>query len=73
MSNSPRRRIKEHLSNHPGFARKYNICKIVYLEPQLERSKALKRERQIKGLTRVKKLKLIWEDNPNFEDLTNAL
>jgi putative endonuclease len=52
-----------------GFTSKYNIDKLLYVETSSDVSEAIKREKQIKGWTRQKKMDLIKTTNPEFKDL----
>jgi putative endonuclease len=56
----PERRLKQH---NNGTAARYTRSrlpvKMVYLEPQPDRTTAMKRERAIKRLSRERKMKLI--------------
>lgn len=52
-----------------GFTEKYNVNKLVYFETFDDISEAIKREKQLKGGSREKKLQLIESINPGFEDL----
>lgn len=52
-----------------GFTKKYNVDRLVYYEPCITEDQALLREKQIKGLTRLKKEKLIERINPQWMDL----
>jgi putative endonuclease len=55
-----KRRFKEHKAGTGGhYTRAKEIVKIVYTEEHPNRSSALKREAEIKGWTRQKKLALI--------------
>lgn len=56
----PERRLKQH-NNGSGsrYTRTRLPVKIVYLEPQPDRTTAMKRERAIKRLSRERKIKLI--------------
>ena len=53
----------------PGFTSKYNIDKLVYFEIFEDITEAIKREKQIKGGSRRKKVELIKKINPYFNDL----
>ncbi len=53
-----------------GFTKQYNINKLLYYEFCLDLKDALKREKQIKGWARQKKLKLIKTINPELRDLS---
>jgi len=61
ITNNLEKRIEQH--NHGQEAAKYTRVrrpvKCVYHEPQANRSKATKREMEIKKLSRIKKLQLI--------------
>lgn len=52
-----------------GFTAKYNINKLVYYEVYEDITEAIKREKQIKGGSRKKKIALIIKNNPDFKDL----
>lgn len=52
-----------------SFTSKYNIGKLVYYEVFKDIKEAIKREKQIKGGSRKKKLDLVTKNNPTFKDL----
>ena len=52
-----------------GFTKKYNATKLVYAESFEDVTKAIAREKQIKGWTREKKEKLINNLNAEWKDL----
>jgi putative endonuclease len=56
-----------------GFARKYNIVKLVYYEVLQDPYNAIAREKQIKGGSRRKKIELIESMNPGWKDLYETL
>ena len=56
-----------------GFTSKYNINKLVYYQVFEDINEAIKREKQIKGGSREKKLKLIQSMNPQFSDLYSEI
>jgi len=63
-------RILEHIKQkNPGFTKKYNLNKLVYLERFTEVLDAIAREKQIKKWSRKKKIWLIEKENPNWDDL----
>ena len=68
-SNLPKR-MYEH-KNHvvKGFTDKYNVDKLVYFEETAEIEVAIAREKQLKGWTRAKKIRLIESTNPKWRDL----
>ena len=71
MTNDLERRVYEHREKLiPGFARKYNLTKLVYFEEITDVNAAIKREKQIKGWLRKKKIALIESRNPNWNDLS---
>lgn len=74
VTNSLYRRMLEH-KNHIGseFTAKYNICKLVYYEQFSAPLEAIAAEKKVKGWTRIKKLNLIKNINPRFENLLESL
>jgi putative endonuclease len=56
-----------------SFSAKYNICKLVYFESCETIGEAIKREKQIKSGSRDKKIALITEMNPEWDDLSLIL
>ena len=70
VTNDLKRRVYEHKNKLvEGFTKRYNIDKLVYFEMYKDIRLALNREKEIKGWLRVKKLALIEEKNPNWDDL----
>ena len=70
VTNDIMSRIFQHRSKIvKGFTSKYNIDKLLYVETSSDVSEAIKREKQIKGWTRQKKMALIKTANPEFKDL----
>jgi putative endonuclease len=53
----------------PGFTQKYNIHKLVYFEEFRNVREAIRREKQIKGWLRSRKVVLIESMNPSWKDL----
>ena len=73
VTNSLERRMYEHKHKLiAGFTRKYNLTMLIYFEATLDVRAALTREKQIKGWTRDKKIALIEEQNPMWQDLSKA-
>ncbi|MFH1194832.1 MAG: GIY-YIG nuclease family protein [bacterium] len=71
MTNNLARRMYEHKNKlNPGFTSKYNIDSLVYFEEVENESVAKKREKQIKGWLRKKKIKLIESKNSDWMDLS---
>jgi putative endonuclease len=70
MTDDLERRIFEHKSKLiKGFTKKYDCTLLVYFESLDDPTKTINREKQVKGLTRVKKIALIESVNPRWEDL----
>jgi len=71
VTNNLYRRLYEHKKKLiPGFTKKYNIDKLIYYEVFDDPETAIRREKEIKGWIRKKKINLIKIMNPNFEELT---
>jgi len=56
-----------------GFTKKYNITRLVYFEVFNNIEDAIRREKQIKGWVRKKKIALIESMNPDWKDLYEEL
>ncbi len=70
VTNDLKRRVKEHISVlNKGFTYKYNVKKLVYFELYIDVSDAIKREKQIKSYSRIKKINLIESLNPQWLEL----
>ena len=68
------KRIYEHKNKTvDGFTKKYNIDKLGYYEVFDEIEEAIKREKNIKGGSRAKKISLIESINPEWKDLYNDI
>ncbi len=71
VTNNLQRRVYEHKNKTiQGFTSKYNITKVVYFEVFNNIESAIKREKQIKGWLRKKKIELIESMNPDWNDLS---
>ena len=67
-------RVWEHKNKvRGGFTARYEMTKLVYFQPLEDMLTALKREKQLKGWRRSKKVNLIESVNPNWTDLTDQL
>ena len=65
------RRVREHKNKAvPGFTTKYGVDRLVWFENHDDREVALRREKQIKGWNRAKKVTLIKSVNPKWWDLS---
>ena len=70
MTNNLPRRMYEHKNKmNIGFTAKYNVNQLFYFEEVENRVSALKREKQIKGWLRIKKIELIENKDPDWNDL----
>lgn len=59
-SNNPNKRFQDHKNGKGGhYTRTHKPVKQIYLEKLDTKSNALKRERQIKGWSRFKKIKIL--------------
>lgn len=56
-----------------GFTSKYNVNKLVHFEVFENAYDAIAREKQIKGGSRSKKVKLVESLNPDWKDLSDTL
>jgi putative endonuclease len=66
-------RIHQHKYQlHEGFSAKYNCHRLVWFERFEGPTRAIAREKQLKGWTRAKKIALIERTNPTWEDLSIA-
>ena len=64
------RRVFEHKTGaNDGFTKKYNVYKLVYAETFDDMRYAIKREKQLKGWTRCKKIALIESANPEWQEI----
>jgi putative endonuclease len=74
MTNDVRRRVHEHRARRtPGFTRRYNVTRLVYVEHTPSVLAAIVREKQLKGWVRRRKIALIEAENPTWRDLAHDL
>ena len=76
VTNNLTRRFYEHkekLSIYNSFTKKYNINKLVFYENYSDIRDAIAREKQIKAGSRKKKVNLINNFNPTWDDLSTEL
>ena len=65
------KRVFQHKwKEHEGFTAKYNCDRLVWFEAQQEITRAIAREKELKGWRRAKKLALIESMNPAWTDLS---
>jgi len=70
VTRSIERRMWEHKTGAvPGFSSKYGLKCLVHIEEYRDVSRAIAREKEIKGWLRIKKTALIKESNPLWKDL----
>jgi putative endonuclease len=68
------KRIYEHKQKMvDGFSKRYNLTKLVFAEEHPSVMEAIRREKQIKGWLRRKKIDLIQSLNPEWKDLYDSL
>ena len=74
MTNDLRRRLHQHKTGRiEGFTRRYNINRLVHFEAFTDVRDAKKREKQLKGWLRARKIALIEATNPEWEDLADRV
>jgi putative endonuclease len=65
------RRVFEHKEGRPGsFAARYRASHLVYFEQFGDIGEAIAREKEIKKMTRRRKIELIESTNPEWRDLS---
>jgi len=67
--NLERRMVEHKESLIPGFTKQYDVNRLVYLEVYTDVRNAIRREKQLKGWRREKKIALIRITNPSWKDL----
>jgi len=73
ITNNIDRRVYEHKNKLlEGFTSKYDCNRLVWSESWNDVRNAIKREKQIKGWTRAKKIALIVQMNPRWMDLAET-
>jgi putative endonuclease len=71
VTNDLERRVFEHKQGSPGsFAARYHANRLVYVEEFDHIDQAIAREKEIKKLTRRRKIRLIESINPEWRDLS---
>jgi len=74
VTNDLKRRAHEHKEGLVGgFTKKYGVKNLVYYEFTDNPQSAIQREKHLKNWNRKWKLRLIEENNPNWEDLSDRL
>jgi putative endonuclease len=73
VKNNLERRMWEHKQKAGSkFAAKYNITRLVHYEEFGDICDAIAREKELKGWRRDKKIDLVEDDNPLWEDLSEG-
>lgn len=63
-------RVGQHREGCPGsFCSRYRITRLVYCEYSISMFAVIQREKQVKGWSREKRLRLVETLNPEWEDL----
>jgi putative endonuclease len=71
MNNSLERRIWQHKTKAiEGFTKRYGLNRLVYFEAFRNVWNAIARETELKGWLRGKKITLIEQENPSWQDLS---
>ena len=71
ITNSLQRRVWQHRQQgSPSFTSRYRIHRLVYFEEFHDVANAIAREKQIKAGSRQKKIDLIENENPEWNDLS---
>jgi putative endonuclease len=69
VTNDLARRVHEHKrSLIPGLTSIYRTTRLVYFEEFRDVRDAIDREKQVKGWVRARKIRLIEDQNPSWED-----
>ena len=71
ITNNLEKRVWQHKEGKGStFTTKYRISHLVYFEETTDVKSGIAREKQLKGLLRKKKVKLIETKNPTWQDLS---
>ena len=74
VTNDLVRRVAEHrLKLVESFTEKYDVVMLVYFEQFDDPENAIKREKRLKKWNRAWKIRLIEENNPNWDDLYSGI
>ena len=74
VTNNLERRLSEHKENKGSkFTKKYQVKHLIYYEVFENISDAIKREKQLKGWSRMKKENIINKINPDWDFLEGNL
>jgi putative endonuclease len=64
------RRVAQHKNDECDYTSHYRLYRLVYYETWRDPRSAIAREKQIQGLTRLKKMQLVVSMNPEWKDLS---
>jgi putative endonuclease len=74
VTNDLEHRVRQHQSKEiPGFTRRYNVTRLIWFEAFPDTTPAIAWEKKLKGWTRAKKVRLIEETNPRWDDLAASI
>ncbi|MFY9527891.1 MAG: GIY-YIG nuclease family protein [Candidatus Acidiferrales bacterium] len=74
VTNDLVRRVAQHKAKQiPGFTQRYNLTRLVYFEQSPQVVAAIRREKEIEGWLRAKKVALVESFNPAWRDLAPKL
>lgn len=75
VTSNLKRRTYEHKNkvHRRSFTARYNVDRLVYFETYGRPMVAIRREKQLKGWLRSKKIALIEDSNPAWQDRTGDL
>lgn len=72
VTNDLTRRVAEHRLGVGGaFTKRYNVHRLVYAEEHADVRDAIRREKEVKGWRRARKVDLIEAENPPWQDLAD--
>ena len=72
VTNDLARRVDEHKRGvNAGFTSRYRITRLVYFEEFADIRDAIAREKQVKDWTRARRVALVEQRNPLWQDLTD--
>ena len=67
------RNLEHKLKKYDGFTARYDVDNLVYYKQVPDFDSAIDSEKKLKGLTRKKKITIIEENNPDWNDLTYSI
>jgi putative endonuclease len=70
VTNNLQRRLAVHRGGGVHTTARYRLFRLVYVESTTDVRAAIRREKQLKGWLRAKKLALISSVNPSWDDLS---